>query len=138
MCTMIPHSFLPYSLLIRFSYVLHTFFKKNVSRYHGHSRGAHIDIFCCRLLDLRYSLSDFNQTFNRATFFLHVADKMRSGTLELLDVNGSTGCRHEQCRTQKLLYGGGSTNSVQDREQMERRSGGGRPLVRGSAQFANG
>jgi hypothetical protein len=32
---------------------------------------------------------------------------------------------------------GGSTNSVEDRGQRERRSGGGSPLVRGSAQFAN-
>jgi hypothetical protein len=36
-----------------------------------------------------------------------------------------------------LLGGGrGSTNSVEDRGQRERGSGGGRPLVRGSAQFA--
>jgi hypothetical protein len=34
------------------------------------------------------------------------------------------------------LFGGGSTNSVEDREQRERGSGGGSPLVRGSAQFA--
>jgi hypothetical protein len=33
--------------------------------------------------------------------------------------------------------GGGSTNSV-DRGQREQGSGGGSPLVRGSAQFANG
>jgi hypothetical protein len=32
--------------------------------------------------------------------------------------------------------GGGSTNSVKDRGQRERGSGGGSPLVRGSAQFA--
>jgi hypothetical protein len=31
----------------------------------------------------------------------------------------------------------GSTNSVEDRGQRERGSGGGSPLVRGSAQFAN-
>jgi hypothetical protein len=31
----------------------------------------------------------------------------------------------------------GSTNSVKDRGQRERGSGGGRPLVRGSIQFAN-
>jgi hypothetical protein len=53
-----------------------------------------------------------------------------------------------QWRTQKLFSGegsyvrnffleGGSTNSVEDRGQRERGSGGGRPLVRGSAQFAN-
>jgi hypothetical protein len=33
--------------------------------------------------------------------------------------------------------GGGSTNSVEDRGQKERGSGGGSPLVRGSTQFAN-
>jgi hypothetical protein len=33
--------------------------------------------------------------------------------------------------------GGGSTNSVEDRGRRERGSGGGSPLVRGSAQFAN-
>jgi hypothetical protein len=32
----------------------------------------------------------------------------------------------------------GSRNSVEEKEQRERRSGGGSPLVRGSAQFANG
>jgi hypothetical protein len=34
--------------------------------------------------------------------------------------------------------GVGSTNSVEDRGLIERGSGGGSPLVRGSAQFANG
>jgi hypothetical protein len=33
--------------------------------------------------------------------------------------------------------GGSSTNSVEDRGQRERGSGGGSPLVRGSTQFAN-
>jgi hypothetical protein len=33
--------------------------------------------------------------------------------------------------------GGGSTNSVKDKGQRERGSGGGSPLVRGSAEFAN-
>jgi hypothetical protein len=33
--------------------------------------------------------------------------------------------------------GWGSTNSVEDRGQGERGSGGGSPLLRGSAQFAN-
>jgi hypothetical protein len=37
----------------------------------------------------------------------------------------------------KLFFPGGSTNSVEDREQGERVSGGGSPLVRGSTQFAN-
>jgi hypothetical protein len=32
---------------------------------------------------------------------------------------------------------GGSTTSVEDRGQRERGSGGGSPLVRGSAQYAN-
>jgi hypothetical protein len=36
------------------------------------------------------------------------------------------------------IFFGGSTNSVEDRGQREQGSGGGRPLVRGSAQFANG
>jgi hypothetical protein len=37
-----------------------------------------------------------------------------------------------------FFWGGGvSTNSVEDRGQRERGSGGGSPLVRGSAQFAN-
>jgi hypothetical protein len=34
--------------------------------------------------------------------------------------------------------GGGSTNSVEDRGHREKGSGGGSPLVRGSAKFANG
>jgi hypothetical protein len=34
------------------------------------------------------------------------------------------------------LVWGGSTNSVEDRGQREQGSGGGSPLVRGSAQFA--
>jgi hypothetical protein len=37
----------------------------------------------------------------------------------------------------EFFFGGGSTNSV-DRRQREQGSGGGNPLVRGSAQFANG
>jgi hypothetical protein len=35
------------------------------------------------------------------------------------------------------FFRGGSTNSVEDRGQRERRSAAGRPLVRGSTQFAN-
>jgi hypothetical protein len=49
-----------------------------------------------------------------------------------------------QWRTQEFcseggstLFVGGSTNSVEDRGQRERGSGGGSPLFRGSAQFAN-
>jgi hypothetical protein len=37
----------------------------------------------------------------------------------------------------EIFFGGGSTNSV-DRGQREQGSGGGSPLVRGSAQFVNG
>jgi hypothetical protein len=36
----------------------------------------------------------------------------------------------------EIFFGGGSTNSVEDRGQREQGSGGGSPLVRGSAQFA--
>jgi hypothetical protein len=35
------------------------------------------------------------------------------------------------------FFRGGSTNSVEDRRQRERGSGGGSPLVRGSTRFAN-
>jgi hypothetical protein len=37
----------------------------------------------------------------------------------------------------EIFFGRGSTNSVGDRGQREQGSGGGSPLVRGSAQFAN-
>jgi hypothetical protein len=37
-----------------------------------------------------------------------------------------------------IFFGGGSTNSVKERGQIERGSGGGSPLVRGSAESANG
>ena len=40
--------------------------------------------------------------------------------------------RHTQWRNQEFCSGGGSTNSVEDRGQRERGSGGGSPLVRGS------
>ena len=36
-----------------------------------------------------------------------------------------------------ILFGGGSTNSVEDRGQREGGSGGGRPLVRGSGGSCN-
>jgi hypothetical protein len=36
-----------------------------------------------------------------------------------------------------VRMGKACTNSVEDRGQIERGSGGGSPLVRGSAQFAN-
>jgi hypothetical protein len=38
----------------------------------------------------------------------------------------------------RIFFRGGSTNSVEDRGQIEQGSGGGSPLVRGSAKFANG
>ena len=45
----------------------------------------------------------------------------------------------DQWRTQEFFSGGegGSTNSVEDRGQRERRSGGGSPLVRGSGGSCN-
>jgi hypothetical protein len=47
-------------------------------------------------------------------------------------------CRCCQWRTQEFCLGsGGSTNSVEDSGQREQGSGGGSPLVRGSAQYAN-
>ena len=36
-----------------------------------------------------------------------------------------------------ILLGGGSTNSVEDRGQRERGSGGGSPIVRGSGGTCN-
>ena len=36
-----------------------------------------------------------------------------------------------------IFFGGGSTNSVEDRGQRERGSGGGSPLVRGSGGSCN-
>ena len=36
-----------------------------------------------------------------------------------------------------ILFGGGSTNSVEDRGQRQRGSGGGSPLVRGSGGSCN-
>ena len=44
---------------------------------------------------------------------------------------------YEQWRTQKFFSGGGSTNSVEDRGQRGRGSGGGSPLVRGSGGSCN-
>jgi hypothetical protein len=47
--------------------------------------------------------------------------------------------KRDQLRTQEFCLGGGgrgSTNSVEDRGQREWGSGGGSPLVSGSAQFA--
>ena len=44
-------------------------------------------------------------------------------------------CR--QWRAQEFCSGGGSTNSVEDRGQRERGSGGGSPLVRGYGDNCN-
>ena len=44
---------------------------------------------------------------------------------------------YNQWRTQGFFSGGGSTNSVEDRGQRGRGSGGGRPLVRGSGGSYN-
>ena len=43
----------------------------------------------------------------------------------------------DQWRTQEFCSGGVSTNSVEDRGQTERGSGGGSPLVRGSGSSCN-
>jgi hypothetical protein len=47
------------------------------------------------------------------------------------DIGSALVCR--QWRTQDIFFRGGSTNSVDDRGQRERGSGGDSPLVRGSA-----
>jgi len=43
----------------------------------------------------------------------------------------------KQWRTQEFCLGGGSTNSVEDRGQRERGSGGSSPLVKGSRGSCN-
>jgi len=51
-----------------------------------------------------------------------------------------TNCQWLDCRqwcTQEFCSGGGSTNSVEDRGQRERGSGGSSPLVRGSGGSCN-
>ena len=48
------------------------------------------------------------------------------------------GITSEQWRTQEFFFwGGGSTNSVEDRGEREWGSGGGSPLVRGSGGSCN-
>ena len=57
--------------------------------------------------------------------------KQRDGsTIQITD-------RAKQWGTQEFCSGGGSTNSIEDRGQTERRSGGGSPLVRGSGGSCN-
>ena len=46
-------------------------------------------------------------------------------------------CVYRQWRTQEFCSGGGSTNSLEDRGQTERGSGGGSTLVRGSGGSCN-
>jgi hypothetical protein len=46
-------------------------------------------------------------------------------------------CTLSQWRTQDFFFQEGSTNSVEDRGQKERGSGGGSPLVRGSGGSCN-
>ena len=50
---------------------------------------------------------------------------------------GSVRCKSGQWRTQEFFFGGGSTNSVEDRGQRERGSGGGSSLARGSGGSCN-
>jgi hypothetical protein len=68
-------------------------------------------------------------------YLVMVCDQMWKGRKR--DISSEFSLNVTQWRTQKL-FRGGSTNSVEDREQREQGSGGGNPLVRGSAQFANG
>jgi hypothetical protein len=42
-----------------------------------------------------------------------------------------------EVQVRNLFGAGGSTNSVEDRGQRERGSGGGSPLVKSSTKFAN-
>ena len=46
-------------------------------------------------------------------------------------------CVTAQWRTQEFCSGGGSTNSVEDKGERERGSGGGSPLVRSSGGSCN-
>ena len=56
-----------------------------------------------------------------------------------IEIGSATPCRFhtDQWRTKGFCSEGGSTNSVEDRGQRERGSGGGRPLVRGSGGSCN-
>ena len=53
------------------------------------------------------------------------------------ECEGDEGTDCRQWRTQEFFSGGGSTNSVEDRGQRERGTGGGSPLVRGSGGSCN-
>ena len=59
----------------------------------------------------------------------------RQGDVDLREVFRKVGIY--QWRTQEFFFRGGSTNSVEDRGQRERGSGGGSPLVRGSGGSCN-
>ena len=61
-----------------------------------------------------------------------------SSLLNLDEINSKRRRMFHQWRTQEFCSGGGgSTNSVEDRGQRERESGGGSPLVRGSGGSCN-
>jgi len=61
-----------------------------------------------------------------------------SSLLNLDEINSKRRRMFHQWRTQEFCAGGGgSTNSVEDRGQRERESGGGSPLVRGSGGSCN-
>jgi hypothetical protein len=63
---------------------------------------------------------------------------LKSGGLNLLESSGPVqACNGNQWRTQEFFSGGSSTNSVEDRGQRERGSGGGSLLVRGSGGSCN-
>jgi hypothetical protein len=68
------------------------------------------------------------------TIFCRTLDK-----ISLKPIKQGKHCMHYgQWHTQKFcLWGEGSTNSVANKGQRERGSGGSSPLVRGSAQFVN-
>ena len=53
------------------------------------------------------------------------------------EVNNNSRTDIKQWRTQEFFFWGGSTNSVEDRGQRGRGSGGGSPIVRGSGGSCN-
>jgi hypothetical protein len=71
----------------------------------------------------------------------HVITAVRGSgmCLDFLKCNRGTGRTHSTSGVPRNFFGGegGSTNSVDDRGQRERISGGGSPLVMGSTQFSN-
>jgi hypothetical protein len=65
------------------------------------------------------------------TEFVNLPSGLLYETLKIMPV---VHMAEKQWRSQEV-FSGGSTNSVEDRGQIERGSGGGSPLVRGSDQF---